>query len=138
MPVFALTWRCDGSEGIHWHILGIREDGRFYGDIRNYSSDPTLRRGTAVSGQLSHDECKRLIALVQIINNTPPPVEAGSHFAALFERLLPNQDVGVAQRLFEYHLGDEEWSESAQAFVELAGLVEKHLSPFYEKLLSPG
>jgi hypothetical protein len=131
--MFALTWRCDGSEGIRWYLRGIRDDGSFYGEVRFQSADQSRCIATWVTGQLSPDECQRLAELAAIIQRQPPPGEPGPYFAALFERLSPT-NAGDVRRMFEYHWGDEANSEPARAFVELAGLIERHLTPFYAKI----
>jgi hypothetical protein len=135
--MFALTWRCDGSEGIKWYLRGIRGDGSFYGEVWFHSADPKRRIATSVSGQLSSAECKRMAEVAAVICQQPPPAEPGPHFAALFERLSPT-NAGDVRRLFEYRRGDEAQSEPARAFVELAGLVERHLAPFYPKIAEQG
>jgi hypothetical protein len=134
--MLALMWRCDGSEGIKWYLRGILGGGSFYGEVWFQSADHSRRAATSVSGHLSPAECKRLADLVTVIRRQPPPAEPGPHFAALFERLSPT-NAGEVRRLFEYHRGDEINSEPARAFVELAGLVERHLVPFYAKLTEP-
>jgi hypothetical protein len=134
--MFALTWRCDGSEGIKWYLRGIQDDGSFYGEVRFHSADQSRRIATSVSGQLSPAECKRMAELAVVIRQQPPPAEPGPHFAALFERLSPT-NAGDVRRLFEYRRGDEAHSESARSFVELASLVERHLVPFYAKIAEP-
>jgi hypothetical protein len=131
--MYALTWRCDGSEGIKWHLRGIRDDGSFYGEVRFVSAEPTRRMATLVSGQLSPAECTRLDELATLVRQQPPPVAPGPHFAALFERLSPT-NAGDVKRLFEYKRGDEADSGPARAFIELASLLEKHLIPFYARL----
>src|SRR5437667_5884928 len=108
--MLALTWRCDGSEGIKWYLRGIRDDGSFYGEVRFQSPDPSRRIATSVTGQLSPAECKRMAELAAVIRQQPPPAEPGPHFAALFERLSPT-NAGDVQRLFEYRRGDEAHSE---------------------------
>jgi hypothetical protein len=123
--MFALSWRCDGSEGIKWYIRGIREDGSFYGEVRFQSELSQRRWSASVSGQLSPAERERLVELLKLIREAPPPEELGSHFGALFER-WPSANAGAVRRLFEYHRGDEESSLHAQAFVELVGLFEQH------------
>lgn len=130
--MFALTWRCDGSEGIKWYLRGIRDDGSFYGEVRFQSQDEHRRKAVSVSGQLAAAECDRMRELVRIIRQLPPPVEPGPHFAALFE--WGPRGLGDARRLFEYRWRDEDHSESARAFVEMAGLIERHLSSFYEQI----
>src|SRR5262245_60477925 len=131
--MFALTWRCDGSEGIKWYLRGLRADGSFYGEIRFLSEDARRRKAAWVSGQLSPPECARLAELAAVIRGQPPPAEPGPHFAALFERLSP-ANAGDVRRLFEYHLGDEAHSAPARAFLQLVALVECHLLPFYAKI----
>lgn len=128
--MFALTWRCDGSEGIVWYLRGIRADGSFYGEVRFQSSHESRRRATSVTGQLSPRECERMAELAEVIRQQPAPAEPGPHFAALFER-LSTTNAGDVRRLFEYHEGDEASSEPARAFVELVGIIEQHLLPFY-------
>ncbi len=130
--MLALTWRCDGTEGIKWFLRGIGESGDFYGEIRFVSADKARRKATTVSGRLSLPEVKRMAELVAIIKREPPPASAVLHFAALFER--QGDSLTNAQLLFEYRQGDEIHSESARSFMELAGLVEPHLSPFYAKV----
>jgi hypothetical protein len=131
--MFTLTWRCDGSEGIKWYLRGIRADGTFYGEILFQSPDEHRRKAAFVSGQLRPADCTRLADLVEVIRRQPPPEEPGPHFAALFERLSPT-NAGDVRRLFEYRRGDEAHSGPARAFVELAGLVERYLSPFYAQI----
>jgi len=123
--MYALTWRCDGSEGIKWCIRGIRDDGSFYGEVRFQSEQPQRRWATSVSGQLSPAKRERLAELLKVIRVVPPPDEPGSHFGALFERLFP-ANVGAVRRLFEYRRGDEEVSLPAQAFIDVVRLFERH------------
>ena len=47
-PKYAFKWRMDGSEGVQWYIMGIRPDGRFYGEITDWQA----RRGTSVEGEV--------------------------------------------------------------------------------------
>jgi hypothetical protein len=133
--MLALNWRCDGSAGIVWRLRGIDEDGRFYGEIRRESGDERRRKMATVSGRLSPAEAERVAQLVAVIRRQVAPASPSAHFAALFERSRTN--LSDARRLFEYHLGDEGHSEAARAFVELAGLVERHLSPQYAKVAEP-
>lgn len=135
--MFALAWRCDGSEGIKWYLRGIEAGGSFYGEVRFQSPHERSRRATGVTGQLSPPECGRMAELAAIIRQQPAPAEPGPHFAALFKRLSAT-NAGDVQRLFEYHQGDEAWSEPARAFVELVGMIDRHLSPFYAKITEPG
>ncbi len=128
--MFAHTWRCDGSEGITWNLFGIQADGLFYGEIRYRSNDPARRKARLASGQLSPAECERTAELLAVIRQLPPPVEPGPHFAALFE-WFPAATGRDVRRLFEYHRDDELHSPQARAFLELAGLIERHLAPFY-------
>jgi hypothetical protein len=134
--MFALTWRCDGSEGIKWFLRGIFADGSFYGEVRFQSVDQGRRKASTVFGQLSQAECEQMAELVAIIRQQPPPAEPSSHFAALFERLSATK-AGEVRRLFEYHQGDEAFSEPARAFVELTSLIERHLAPFYAMVAEP-
>jgi hypothetical protein len=131
---FALTWRCDGSEGIKWYLRGIRDDGSFYGEIRFQTADPSRRIATSVDGRLSTAECQRMTELAAVIQQQPAPATPEPHFAALFERLSPT-NAGDVRRLFEYRQGDEAWSEPARAFLELVGIIEQHLSPFVARIV---
>jgi hypothetical protein len=125
--MFALTWRCDGSEGVKWYLRGIREDGSFYGEIRFQSESPCRRWATFVAGLILPVERDRLAELLEVIRQVPPPAQPGRHFGALFER-LSQSDAGQVQRLFEYRCGEEEHCPAARAFLELVGLFEPHLS----------
>jgi hypothetical protein len=131
--MFAFTWRCDGSEGLKWYLRGIRADGSFYGEVQFQSDDAGRRKAVWVSGQLSPQECERVAELAAVIRRQKPPAEQAPHFAALFERLSP-AEAGDVRRLFEYSRGDEVHSKAARAFVELAGLVERHVSPSYSTI----
>jgi hypothetical protein len=128
--MLALTWRQDGSEGIKWYIRGIHDDGRFYGEIRFQSPDQKRRKAAFVSGQLTAAECARLAALVGVIRHEPPLLEESPRFAALWER-LSSSNAGEVRPLLWYRCGEESGSEASRAFLELAGLVERHLRPFY-------
>ncbi|QEL16406.1 hypothetical protein [Limnoglobus roseus] len=134
-PTLALYWRCDGSDGIVWRLRSIDADGAFYGEIRRDSEDEVLCRFATVSGRLSHAESERMAELVAVIRQPSPPDHPGPHFAALFERSW--RTFADARHLYVYHLGDEARSEAARAFVELAGIVERHLSPEYAKIAVP-
>ena len=130
--VFALTWRCDGSKGIKWMIRGIRSDGFFYVDIL-FQADPERRKAATVEGQLKSEECKWMLELIAVISIRPHVQNPEPHFGALFQRRSPS-NAGDVIRLFEYRLGEEVDSEPARAFVELIGLFEEHLRPFYVKI----
>jgi hypothetical protein len=130
--MLALTWRCDGSEGIKWFLRGINETGDFYGEIQFVSIDKARRKAATVSGRLSLPEARRMAELVAVVKGEPPPASAGSYFAALFER--QRDSLANARRLFEYRQGDEIHSESARSLMELVSLVEQHLSPFYARI----
>jgi hypothetical protein len=131
--VFALTWCCDGSEGIKWTLRGIRDDGSFYGEIRFQSRDADRRRASFAHGRLSTAEVSRMTELIARIREATPPATPGPHFGAFFERLSAG-NAGDIRRLFEYHRGDEAHSESARAFMELIELLERHLVPFYWRI----
>lgn len=131
--MLSILWRRDGSEGIAWNIRGVRDRGEFYGEIRFQSTDQCKRKGTFVSGQLTPPECERMTELVEIIRRVPPPIDPAPCFAVMFER-LSSINAGNVALLFEYRLGDECQSESARSFVELAGLLERHLSLAYSKI----
>jgi hypothetical protein len=129
--MYALTWRCDGSEGIKWFLRGLLEDGSFYGEIRFQSPVAERRRASWVSGRMSPTEAAAMAALIGRIRRAAPPSGAGPRFAAFFERVPGASD---ARRLFEYHRGDEDHSDPALAFVELVGLLERHLEPFARRI----
>jgi hypothetical protein len=134
--MFALTWRCDGSEGVKWNLRGIREDGSFYGEIRFQSEEASRRKATFVSGHLPLAELDRLTALIGIIRQAPPLDKPGQHFGALFERLSLSK-AGDVRRLYEYQRGEEVHSLLAKAFIELVALLNQHLLPFYERIAEP-
>ena len=130
--MFALTWRCDGSEGIKWFLRGIRIDGSFYGEIRYQSVDVARRKATCVNGSLTAPECLQFAKLVKTIRHAVPPVQPGPHFGALFE--WGPQGLSDPQRLYEYRIGDETHSASARAFVTLVGLLKPSMRSFYPKI----
>ena len=134
--MFALTWRCDGSEGVKWNLRGIREDGSFYGEIRFQSEVASRRKAIFVSGRLPLAEQDRLTALIGILRQAPRLDKPGRHFGALFERLSPNK-AGDVRRLYEYQRGEEVHSLLAKAFVELVALFNQQLSPFNERITRP-
>ena len=68
--------------------------------------------------------------LVDVLRQPPSRAIAGPHFAAIFERMSAI-DAGDARLLYEYEKGSEIWSERSRAFVELAEIVERHLTPCY-------
>jgi hypothetical protein len=125
-----------GSEGIAWCLRGIRNDGTFYGEIRFQSGEEKRCKATFVSGRLTPAECERIAALVGIIRQEPPPAEPPPRFAAFWEWLSPTDACDV-RPLVWYRHSDEATSEAARAFLELAGLVERHLRPFYRNIAGP-
>ena len=65
--MYALTWRCDGSEGIKWFLRGIGDDGSFYGEIRFQSPHAGRRKASTVAGRLSAAEATLLGELIRRI-----------------------------------------------------------------------
>jgi hypothetical protein len=128
--MLAFIWRQDGSEGIAWYLRSIGDDGKFYGEVRFQSEDEKRCKAVFVAGQLTPAECARVAALVGVIRQETPPREPPPRFAALGERLAPS-NAGDVRPLLWYRHGDEAGAEAARAFLELAGLVERHLRPFY-------
>lgn len=134
-PILTILWRRDGSEGIAWHIRGLREDGFFYGEIRFQSIDESKCICTFVEGQLAPAECQRMAELVDVIRSLPTLSQPNSCFAVMYERLPPTGVVNVLHWL-EYHQSDEHQTESAKAFVELVELLERHLKTFYDTIIA--
>ena len=132
-PILTILWRRDGSEGIAWHIRGLREDGFFYGEIRFQSTDENKCIGIFIEGQLAPAECQQMAELMDVIRRSPTLSQPNSCFAVMYERLSPTDVVNVLLWL-EYRQVDEHQSESAKAFIELAGLLERHLKPLYNTI----
>ena len=134
--MLVVLWRQDGSEGFAWYVRGIREDGSFYGEVRHQSPRAARSTSADVSGRLTPEQCARVRELVGIIRQASPR-RLPTRFAALVERLDP-ADFGKIGLQFEYRLGDEAASPPARAFLELARILEQHLSPHYARLAEPG
>jgi hypothetical protein len=132
-----VQWRLDGSEGVHWHLRGLSADGAFYGEVRFQSAVESRCYATLASGRLSPPECERVIELVQIILRQPLNSERGPRFGALVEKLYIADTGKNTRLLYEYKLGDEANSESARAFLEFAGIIERHLSSYIAKVSEP-
>jgi hypothetical protein len=135
--MYAILWRQDGSEGYAWYIRGIRGNGSFYGEVRYQSADESRCLAVGVAGGLTPRDRARLGELIEVIRRAPPRPSQRGHFALLLERLDP-ADFGKIGLQFTYRLGDEAESAPARAFLEVVGLVEPYLAPFYARLAEPG
>lgn len=125
---YMLRWSRSCPEGrLHWSLFGLRADGSFYGEVLLRSPDPEKQWGSCVEGRLTDSDCQRMTELLSQIND-PLSVDASiPSVGRLFERLSMSDRSNV-RPIFDYHAGDEEHSESADAFLELIKL----LSPFVE------
>ena len=131
--ILALLLRRDGSEGFGWHLRGLFEDGRYYGEVLLKSRDPNGGAAISVSGRLSPEECVRMkdaVTSFRLDDAAVPPIP---HFAALFVRSA-SQGLGESRRVLCYNPGDEVRSEPARALLKLIGLLEPHLAPACDRL----
>ena len=121
---YAIRWRLDGSLGLHWNIMGILPDGRFYGDIR----DSQARRGTSVSGAVAN--WSRAQEILHLIAGGPA-IESRPCFARLARYTISLSQVEI---VFDYDIGDEFKSLDARAFLELIQLLEPEISKAYKRI----
>lgn len=56
MITHRLLWKRDSSEGLRWYVRGIHSDGRFFGDLRFQSDDPSKRRACSIESALTEPD----------------------------------------------------------------------------------
>lgn len=128
--MFALMWKRDGSEGIAWHIRGIKPDASFYGELRFDSADPAKRKFTILEGIIAPEDWPRVQEILHSFST--PIVEPGPCFAYIAK--WEGASLGDSQITFQYNCGDEATAEEARRFIELHDLLEKEASKSYEKI----
>ena len=131
----------DGSEGstnereYAWYLLGVMEDGTFYGEIaRHYGDRMAGVRGMAgkqitTTGKLSPGDAGRFCAIArQVIS------EGDERPGELWTGLLAEGPPGSPSAIVRYVAGDEKTSSAAAAFLKLIAILRPYMQEFLNEL----